>query len=106
MISVLVSPRSFQEKNSYLLFENMSDIKFGVFLILLLPFLLGPLACFLSELIWNYGSYTQLVELLGRVISPVTRPLPKQDNTNKEETRTDIHASSEIPTHDPSVQAG
>jgi hypothetical protein len=52
---VLVPPRSFQENNSYLLFENMSDIKIEVFLILLPPFVLGPLAGFLSELIWNDG---------------------------------------------------
>jgi hypothetical protein len=31
---------------------------------LLLFFVLGPLACFPSELIWNYGSYRQLVGLL------------------------------------------
>jgi hypothetical protein len=48
----------------------------------------------------------QLVGLLGRAISPVTRPLPTQDNTNTEEKRTDIHASSGIRTHDPSVCAG
>jgi hypothetical protein len=45
----------------------------------------------------------QLVGLLGRVISPVARPLPTQDNTNIEEARIDIHASSAIRTHDPSV---
>jgi hypothetical protein len=75
-------------------------------LLLLLPFVLGPLACFPSELIWNYDSYRQSVGLLGRVISPVARPLPTQDNTNTEETRTNIHASSEIRTHDPSVWTG
>jgi hypothetical protein len=48
----------------------------------------------------------QLVGLLGRVISPVARPLPTQDNTNTEEKRTDIHASSGIRTHDSSVCAG
>jgi hypothetical protein len=46
------------------------------FLLLLLHFLLRPLAYFPSELIWNYGSYRQLVGLLGQGISPVTRPLP------------------------------
>jgi hypothetical protein len=71
--------------------------------LLLLTFVLGPLASFPPELICNYGSYKQLVGLLGRVIGPVTRPLPTQDNTNTEETRTDIHASSRIRTHDPSV---
>jgi hypothetical protein len=74
-------------------------------LIFLLPrFVLGPLACFTSELIWNYGSYRQSVELLGRGISPVVRPRDKtQDNINTEETRTDIYVSSWIRTHDPSV---
>jgi hypothetical protein len=52
--------------------------------LILLYFLLGPLACFPSELICNYGSYRQLVGLFGRVISPVTRPLPKQDNKSTE----------------------
>jgi hypothetical protein len=47
-----------------------------------------------------------LVGLLGRVVSPVARPLPSQSNTNTEETRTHIHASSGIRTHDPSVWAG
>jgi hypothetical protein len=46
------------------------------------------------------------VGLLGRVISPVARPLPTQNNTNIEETRTDIHASSGIRTHGLSVWAG
>jgi hypothetical protein len=32
--------------------------------------------------------------------------LPTQDNTNKKETRKDIHASSRIQTHDASVRAG
>jgi hypothetical protein len=58
---------------------------------------------FPSEWIWKYRSYRQLVRLLGRVISPVARALSTQDNTNAEETWTDIHASSEIRTHDPSV---
>jgi hypothetical protein len=37
------------------------------------------------------------------VISPVARPLPTQEDTNTEETRTDVYASSGIQTHDPSV---
>jgi hypothetical protein len=71
----------------------------------LLSFAIGPLACFPSEAVWNYGSYRQLVGLLGRVISPVARLLPTQDNTNTEETQTDMHTSSGIRTHDPSVRA-
>jgi hypothetical protein len=43
------------------------------------------------------------IGLLGRVISPVARHLPTQDNINIEEPLTDIHASSGIRTHDPSV---
>jgi hypothetical protein len=43
---------------------------------------------------------------LGLGISPVTRLLPTEDNTNTEETRTDIHASSGIRSHDPSVWGG
>jgi hypothetical protein len=56
------------------------------------------LAYFLLQLIWKYGSHRQLVELLGRVISSVARPLPTQDNTNIKETRTYITASSGIGT--------
>jgi hypothetical protein len=59
-------------------------------LLLLLPFVLGPLACFPSELIWNYGSYKQSAGLFRRVISPATRPLPTQDNTNRKKTRTSM----------------
>jgi hypothetical protein len=59
-------------------------------LLLLQPLILGPLACFPSELICNYGSYRLLVGILGRVISPIARPLLIQDSTNTEETRTDM----------------
>jgi hypothetical protein len=76
------------------------------FYLLLLLFVLGPLACFPWELIWNYGSYRHSVGFLRRVISPGARLLPTQDSTNTEETRTDIHASSWIRTHDHSVWAG
>jgi hypothetical protein len=75
------------------------------FILTLLLFVLGPPVCFPSELIWSCGSYSQLVRFLGWVISPVARLLPTQDNTSTEETHTDIHASSEILTHDPSVRA-
>lgn len=45
-------------------------------LLLLLPFVLRLLSCFPSEIIWYYGSYSQLVgRLLGGVISSVARPL-------------------------------
>jgi hypothetical protein len=63
-------------------------------------------ACFSSELMWNYGYNRQLVGLLGRVNSLAARPLPTQDNINTEETRPDIRTSSGIRTHDPSVWAG
>jgi hypothetical protein len=33
--------------------------------LLFLPFILGPLACFESEIICNYGSYRQSVRLFG-----------------------------------------
>jgi hypothetical protein len=67
---------------------------------------LGPLASFPSELIWIYRSYRRSVVLLGRVISPVTRPLSTQDNTNTEKMQTDIHDSIVIRTHDHSVRTG
>jgi hypothetical protein len=38
--------------------------------------------------------------------SAVARPLPKQDNTNTEETYTDIHTSNWIRTYDRSVCVG
>jgi hypothetical protein len=47
-----------------------------------------------------------LVGLLGRVIGPFARQLRTQDNTNTEETGTDIYASSGIRTNVPSVWAG
>jgi hypothetical protein len=48
-------------------------------------FVLGSLACFPSDLIWNYGSYRQLVGFLERVKSLVARPMPTQDSKNTEE---------------------
>jgi hypothetical protein len=48
--------------------------------------------------------YRQTLGLLGWVISPVARPLSTQYKTNTEEMRTDIHLSSGIRTHDPSVE--
>jgi hypothetical protein len=61
--------------------------------------LLG-LGCFFSFLI-----YTQSVGLLGRRISPSQGAAYTQNDTNTEETNTDIHALSEIVTNDPSVRA-
>jgi hypothetical protein len=42
-------------------------------------------ACLPSELIWNNRSYSELLGVLGRGISPVARPLPIQNNTSAEE---------------------
>jgi hypothetical protein len=36
----------------------------------------------------NCGSYRQVIGLLGRLISPIAKPLPTQNNINTEETRT------------------
>jgi hypothetical protein len=58
----------------------------------------SPLVFFLPELIWNYGSYRQLVVVIGRATSPVVRPLPTQVDTTIEGTRRDKYASSEIRT--------
>jgi hypothetical protein len=58
-----------------------------IYILLLLSFVLVPPATFPSELVWNCGSYSQSVGLLGRGIIPVARPLPTQDNTNTEEMR-------------------
>jgi hypothetical protein len=76
------------------------DILSYVILFLLLPFVLGPLVCFPSELSWNFGSYRQLVGLLRRMISPIVRQLPTQSDRNTEEKRTDIHAVSGFRTYD------
>jgi hypothetical protein len=66
---------------------------------------LGPLACSHSELIWDYRSYRQSMGLFGWVISPLQgRYLHRASQT--EESRSDIHASSGIRTHDPSVWEG
>jgi hypothetical protein len=37
-----------------------------IIIIIIIILVLGPLACFPSELIWNYGSYRQSVGPLGR----------------------------------------
>jgi hypothetical protein len=71
----------------------------------LLLYGLSCLACSHSAFICNYELYRQLVGLLGRVMSPVARPLPRQRNTNTEESRTHIHASSVIRTHGPRVRS-
>jgi hypothetical protein len=52
-------------------------------------------------LIRNYESYKQLLRLLGRVVSSVSRPIPAQDNTNR--LNAEIRGLSGIRTHDPSV---
>jgi hypothetical protein len=41
-----------------------------IIIIIIIPFVLGPLACCPSELIWNYGSYRKSVGLLVRGIGP------------------------------------
>jgi hypothetical protein len=56
------------------------------FYLILRLFVLGPLACFPSELIWNYGSYRQLVGFLGRLITRVVRPLLTQKERGKTST--------------------
>jgi hypothetical protein len=62
-----------------------------------------PSGLFPSDFISYYGSYRELVRLLGHVISPISRPLLTQDNTNTKGLRRDIPASSGIRTHDPTV---
>jgi hypothetical protein len=57
--------------------------------------------------IFSFFIYTQSVGLYIRGISPPHgRYLHTQDSINTEQTHTDIHASSGIRTHDPSVSAG
>jgi hypothetical protein len=68
-------------------------------LLLLLPFVLRPLACFLSELMWNYRSYRRLVGLLGRVISPSRgRYLHRTTQTQKKRGQTSIPREGFEPT--------
>jgi hypothetical protein len=57
-------------------------------LLLLVPFILGPLDAFLSELIWNYISYRESVGFLAATYT----------KENKYRTRADTHASREIRT--------
>jgi hypothetical protein len=71
--------------------------------VFLLSFALGPVARLPPELIRKYEAYTHLIGPLGQEISPAAKPLPTQEETNTKETRTDIHASSGMRTHDPSV---
>jgi hypothetical protein len=61
------------------------ELSQGTFLFLLFR-IRRPCALFLSELSGTMDLYRQLVGLLGRVISPVARPLPMQENTNTEES--------------------
>jgi hypothetical protein len=89
LYSLIVPTVQFPPASCYILFgpNVLSTLLLHYkFLIITLRFLLGPLASFPSELIWNYGSFRQLVGLLRRGISLVTRRLPTQDNTNKEDT--------------------
>jgi hypothetical protein len=65
------------------------------FLVLFLIDGLGSLACPFSELILKFESYRQLAGPLGRMISPVARPLPTQDNTNTEETQISMQVGFE-----------
>jgi hypothetical protein len=58
----------------------------------------SSLAYFKSELIWNYVSYRQSAGLLGRGISPVSRPLAAQDNKSIEESRTSMPSVGFEPT--------
>jgi hypothetical protein len=66
---------------------------------------LGLLACSGSEFIfWNLWIYGHLVRLLGRGVTPM-QGLYLHRTTQHKKTRTHIHASSGIRTHDPSVWA-
>jgi hypothetical protein len=69
------------------------------------PFVLSPVACSQSKLIWHYGSYTHLAGLLGQVISTSQGRILHRATQTKE-THTDFHASCAMRTHDPSVWAG
>jgi hypothetical protein len=56
---------------------------------------------------FNFLIYTQSVGLLGRVMNPSQgRYLHTEQHKNRINAQTDIHASSGIRTHDPSVRAG
>jgi hypothetical protein len=74
--------------------------------LLLLPFVLSPLACFPSELIWNYGSYT-----FGRTPWMGDQPSRKAatytgQHKHRRNAQRDIRVSSGVRTHDPCVWAG
>jgi hypothetical protein len=73
-------------------------------LLLLLPFVLGPLSYFPSELIWYYGSYSQLANFLGgwSVLS-LGRYLHRRTQTQKKRGRTSIQVGIEptIPVFEP-----
>jgi hypothetical protein len=77
-----------------------------IFFLISLPFVLDFRAFFPSEFFWNYGFNRTLVWLLTWATIPVAKPLPAENNTNPQETRTDINTSNGIRTHDPSVWAG
>jgi hypothetical protein len=79
---------------------------FAHLLLLLLQWLSSPYRALASSL---WGSVILHIQTAGRTPwtsdQPVARTLHTQDNTNTEYTQTNIHASSGIRTHDPSVQA-
>jgi hypothetical protein len=62
-----------------------------------------PHVLFPLESTCNCWSYRQSIRLLGQWISPVRRPLPKQDNTKTDETQTNIYSLSGTLTYGPSV---
>jgi hypothetical protein len=84
--------KNFRSSESDLILYLFINVRRNYYSYLIPSFILGPLVCFPSDLIWKCGPYRQFVGLLVRVIIPVARPLPTQGNTNIEGTQAGIHA--------------
>jgi hypothetical protein len=84
---------------------NVHDI-FIIIIIIIMFQGLGLLACSSSEFIfWNLWIYWTVGRTPGTGDRPDARPLPTHRTAQHIKTRTHIHASSGIQTHDPSGQA-
>jgi hypothetical protein len=88
----IIFPHRTQKAVPYHIFEVLFNLCISILLLLLLlPFVLGLLACFPAELIWNYGSYRQVLGLLGRVISPFAGSLLTYTGQHKHRKSSDRH---------------
>jgi hypothetical protein len=85
-------------------FHGMNNKFHKYWFIISSTFLLGSIASLLSELMWNYGPYRQLLRSFDGW-STLSQGHYLHRTTQTKETRTDTHTWNGIQTHDPSVWA-